>query len=85
MNLSDLKDQGIIVMIALYLLQQIWQTFVGSARKKLKALENNTLAITKLETRMEDLQKIIVELPKMKQDVAAAHEKIRHIQKSLNQ
>lgn len=46
-----------------------------------EALLKNTLAITKLEIKLEGLVRLLEIIPKLEKDVSIAHEKIRFLEK----
>lgn len=84
-DLNQLKETGLIAAIGLYIFQKAWDMIIGGAKRRLKALENNTLAITELQLHMKELRQAIQEFPKLKQDVTMAHVKIRDIEEKLDQ
>lgn len=82
-DLQSLKDSGILAALALYLLKSLWDIIIGSAKRRLRALEANTKAIVGLEYQMKELKETVLLIPKIKQDITAAHQKIRDLDKKL--
>lgn len=88
MNLDDassLEHYSVVTAIILYLLKGSWEFVIGSAKRRLEALETNTRAVAELQVHIKELKKVIEEFPRLKQDIAAAHSKIREINHKFDQ
>lgn len=78
-TLQLLKDSGLVAAVGLYLFKSLWGWVIGSARMRLKTLSENTTAIAKLTLEVQNVKDLIQDLPKLKQDVSMAHQKIREL------
>lgn len=70
--------QGALILL---LLKEIIGYFSNKKRDhdnaQLKATTENTLAVTELRVEVKNLKEVIAPLPKMKEDLFIAHERIR--------
>lgn len=69
-----LKNPIFLVMLG-WLIKEIW---MGSARLSNKINELN-LSMVRLETKIEAIEKFSESIPKLKDDITAAHDKIREL------
>ncbi len=61
------------------LVSLVLKHFFNRANDQVKALDENTKAIIKLEAKLEFVHQAIAEVPKLKQDINEAHTKIREM------
>lgn len=79
MNLEGLTLGAVVLL----LLKELISSMNGSRKDNIKATQENTLALTKLQVEMQNLKELISMIPKMKQDIDVAHERIRQINKGM--
>lgn len=65
--------------VLLILVKEIASSFSDSRKKNTQALEANTHAVIKLETKIEHIMKRLDDLPEMQKDINALHEKVRNL------
>lgn len=65
--------------ILLILVRELLGLFFNSRKDQIKATQENTLAVTKLQVEMQNLKELISGIPKMKQDIDVAHERLRQL------
>lgn len=56
------KDYSILAAVGLFILDKLWTMFDRSVHSHEKALESNTLALTRLETTIKYLEQRITKL-----------------------
>jgi len=71
--------QGFIA-IGSFFFKDYWNNSKEKLEKHEKALLENTMAIVKLQVQLERLTDLLILVPKLKEDISFAHEKIREIQ-----
>lgn len=74
---------GLYAIVAGFLVKELFYTFKNSNKEHTKAIQENTLAITKLEVQLEHMTQKLSELPSIKKDVDAAHEAIRFLRNGI--
>lgn len=82
MNLE--KDTLMIVTLGIFGLKELYSMFKNSTKENTKATMENTLQLVKLEVKLDHITELIEQLPKIKKDLSSAHEKIRAIEKEIN-
>lgn len=84
MDLSQIGPEHVAAGSALgvVLLREFISIFKDSYRKNNESLQQNTLAIVRLECGLKALSDKIDIIPKLKQDVDSAHDRIREIKSS---
>lgn len=61
------------------LVSLVLKHFFNRANDQVKALDENTKAIIKLEAKLEFFHQAVAEIPKMQKDINEAHTKIREM------
>lgn len=79
----DHNQIGLYAVIAGFLVKEVFYTLKNSNKEHTKAIQENTLAITKLEVQLEHTNQRLAELPTIKKDVDAAHEAIRYLRNGI--
>lgn len=74
---------NIYLLVAAFLLKDIFLSFKNTGKEHTKAIQENTLAITKLEVQLEHTNHKLSEIPEMKKDIDSAHESIRALRERL--
>lgn len=69
-----------LIEIMSWFFKDFWHNRKGQIEKHEKALLENTMAIVKLQVKIENLTDALILIPKMKADIDWAHEKLRSIQ-----
>ena len=76
--------QVFMIMAALWFFQQWWSDKRERNKTQDEALNKCTLAIVELQTQIKNLTEVLYIIPKLKEDIDAAHEKIRDGQAKNN-
>lgn len=71
---------GLVGAILGFALKELFTAMKGDTKKNTEATQQNTHAIIELKIRLEHLNKSIDMIPKMKKDIDALHDKVRHLQ-----
>lgn len=71
------EHTNLFVLVAAFLCKDIFLSFKNTGKEHTKAIQENTLAITKLEVQLEHTNQKLGEIPTMKKDIDSAHESIR--------
>jgi hypothetical protein len=64
----------------LWIFKEYWNESKENSERHSNALQANTMAIIKLQIQIEQLTELLTVVPKLREDVNYAHEKIREIQ-----
>lgn len=90
--MDQFKDFVIPIGLTVWLLLEVYKLRTGKTKdlenkldKLIDAVMQNTLANTALKIEMENLKAMIQLLPKLASDMNIAHEKIRRIEKEIEQ
>ena len=63
--------------LAVWAIRQLYEAITGATKKNTEATNLNTLAITRLETKIELFAGLLTDIPKLRADIDAAHQQIR--------
>ena len=77
------KEMGLYGVVLAFLVKDIFLTFKSNQKEHTKAIQENTLAITKLEVQLEHTNQKLAEVPSMRKDIDAAHEAIRSLKSAF--
>jgi hypothetical protein len=80
-TVSDANQIVIVSALGFLVIKEVVAMLFDRHKKNTEALEKNTLAMVKLETKIEHLQKAIDTLPKIQKDIDEAHSKLRQLTK----
>lgn len=72
-----MEKEVVIAAFAVWAAKQIYEMLRSDTVKNTEATRINTLALTKLETKIEHFSKLLDSIPKMQQDIDSAHKLIR--------
>lgn len=71
--------QVLIIMVLGWFFKEYWEDRKDKKKTQDEALNKNTLAIVELQVQIKNLAEVLSILPKFKQDLDYAHEKIRDL------
>lgn len=87
-DLIALVKNPAFVVIAAWLAREMWQSHTKSKNGQDEAIKENTkkmqeltISIIKLETKLEHIYESLSSIPKMKEDINALHGRYRSLQK----
>ena len=69
-----------LIEVIVWFFKDFWHNRKGQIEKHEKALLENTMAIVKLQVQLERLTDLLVIVPKLKDDISYAHQKIRELE-----
>lgn len=81
--LSD-PEKVVIILAGIFFFQQYWKDRSYKQRVSDEALNRLVLSVNSLEVKVENLNKYLDILPRLKADIDAAHDKIREYGKGSN-
>lgn len=73
------KEVGLYGTVLAFILKDVFLSFKSNQKEHTKAIQENTLAITKLEVQLDHTNQKLAEVPSMRKDIDAAHEAIRSL------
>jgi flagellin-specific chaperone FliS len=79
--MNEANQIVIVSALGFLVIKEVISMLFDRHKKNTEALEKNTIAMVKLETKIEHLQKAIDILPKMQKDIDEAHSKLRILTK----
>lgn len=89
MKPEEFTPMAVLLAVSLFLLKEIWSFFKtkethneSKTDKLVEAIQQNTLAVTRLTVRMELLEKRIELVPAIQNDLAKLGQKVRDMSKS---
>lgn len=79
MEPSQIKEYGILACLALFILKESFGWFKTSTKEHIKAIQENTIAISELKVHLKYLSERLERLPSLEYDVDEAHKAIREL------
>ena len=90
--IEQAKEFALPAALGLWALKELYASWKGKDREKSETLKANTdavqmltLAITELKVELRNLKESIQPMPKLIRDMDVAHEKLRRIEKEIDQ
>lgn len=73
-----------VLALVVFLSKELWSWYKEAQSKLSKKLEELNYSVMELKVSIDQVNKHLEALPRMKEDINSAHEKIRHLNSLIN-